>query len=114
MGSLDEDAGLVPTLPEDVPKDNEMGDGESPTESGGKSTDTTEEPAMASPRMIPIPESPANSGEPVLPPISEDSGKTSVSFDQQCAPFQVPDCMKAIMVIFRLAIYAIHANHVAI
>ena len=80
-------------LPEDVPKDNEIGDGEFPTKSGGKSTDTTGEPAMALPRLIHIPESPTNSGEPVFLPVKEDSGKTSVSFDQQCAPSQAPECV---------------------
>ena len=93
MGPLEGDTGLVLMLPEDAPKDNEMGDGELPAESGGKSTDTTEEPAMASPRLIPIPEPPTNSGEPALPPVMGDTGKTSVSLDQQCAPSQAPECV---------------------
>ena len=79
-------------LPEDVPNDHEMGDGEVPTESGGKSTDVAEEPSMASPRLIPVPDSPTNSGGPALPPIIGESGNTSVSFDQQCSPSQAPEC----------------------
>ena len=69
MGPLDEDAGLAPILFAEVPKVYEMGVGELPTESGGKSTGATEEAALASPRLIPIPESPANSGEPASPPV---------------------------------------------
>ena len=67
-----------------------MGDGELPTESRGKSTDATEEPSMAYPRLIPIPESPASSGEPAALPIVGGAGDASVSCDQQCAPSQVP------------------------
>ena len=69
MGPLDEDSGLAPMLLEDVPTDHEMGDGELPTEGGRKPTDATEEPSIASPRLISIPESPTNSGEPAAPPI---------------------------------------------
>ena len=68
---------MVPVLPEDVPKEDEMRDGDLPTESGGKSTNPAEEPAMASPRLIPTPEPPANSGEPVFPHILENSGENS-------------------------------------
>ena len=89
MGPLEGDTGLAPMLPEDAPWENEVGGGELPTESGGKSTDTTEEPVMSSPRLIPIPGPPANSGELACPPIMGDSGKTSVFF-QQCAPSQDP------------------------
>ena len=48
MGPLEGDTGLTPMLPEAAPKENEMGDGELPTESGGESTETTGGPAMAS------------------------------------------------------------------
>ena len=48
---------------------------------------------MASPRLIPIPEPPTNSGGPAFPPIMEDSGNTSVSSDQQRAPPQAPECV---------------------
>ena len=83
MGSLGGDMGLAPCLQEEVPKDCALGDGELPTESGGKSTDTSAEPALASPRLITIPESPTNSGSLVFPQVTEDSGQTSTSFDQQ-------------------------------
>ena len=63
MGQQEGDTGLVPMLPEDVPKDNAMGEGEMPTKRGGKSADLTGLPAMASSRAILIPES---------PPIRED------------------------------------------
>ena len=45
-------------LTEDVPRGDAMEDGDLPTESGGKSTNPTEGPAMASPRLIPILEPP--------------------------------------------------------
>ena len=93
MGPPEGDAGLAPTLQGEVPKENEMRDSEPPAESGGKSTDSTEEPVSTSPRLIPIPGSPTNSGEPAFPPITEDSGKTSVPFDQQCAFSQAPECV---------------------
>ena len=68
-----------------------MGDEELPTESGGESADTSEGPAFASPRLIPIPESPTNAGGPAFPQITEDSGKTSTSFDQRRALPQAPE-----------------------
>ena len=92
VGALDGDTGLAPMLPEDVPNDHEMGDGGLPTESGGKPTAVTEEPSMASPRLIPAPFSPTNSGGLGLPPIMGGSGISSVSLDQQCAPSQSPEC----------------------
>ena len=69
MGPLDGDTWLTPALQENVPSDQKMGDGEVPTESGGKSTDVTEDPSMASPHLIPVPGSPTHSGDPALPPI---------------------------------------------
>ena len=87
---MDGDTGLAPVLPADVPIDHEMGDGEMPTESGGKSTEVTEEPSLASPGLIPPPDSPANASGPALPPIFGDSGNTAVYFDQQCALSQAP------------------------
>ena len=86
MGPLRADSGLVPALPEDAPEGDAMKGGDLPTKSGGKSTNPTGDPAMASPRLLPIPESPANSGEPVFPPIVGGSGETSASFDHQWAP----------------------------
>ena len=91
MGPLGGDAGLTPFLQEGAPKDCEMGDEELPTESGGESADTSEGPVSASPRLIPIPESPTNSGGPAFPQITEDSGKTSTSFDQRRALPQAPE-----------------------
>ena len=84
--------GLAPVLQGEVTKGCELGDGELPTESGGKSSDISAEPALASPRLIPIPESPTNSGSPAFHPAMEDTGQTSDSFDQQCAPSPAPEC----------------------
>ena len=58
--------------------------------SGGISTDVTLEPSMASPRLIPAPESPPLSVQ--LPPEStvEDAEQPSASFDRNCAPSQAP------------------------
>ena len=61
--------------------------------SGGKSPDTSAEPAFASPRLIPIPESPTRSESPAFPSVTEDSGKPSNSFDKQRAPSQAPGCV---------------------
>ena len=41
--------------------------------------------------LIPISSLMANPAGPAFPPIMEDSGKTSVSLDQQCAPPQSPE-----------------------
>ena len=86
LGSAGGDMGLTLLLHGDVTKDYELGNGEAPTESGGTSPDTSAEPALASPRLIPIPESRANSGSPACPPALEDSGQPPNSFDQQRAP----------------------------
>ena len=82
MGPLDENTGLALVLAEDVPIDHAMGDGEAPTQSGGNSTEVTEEPSTASPRLIRAPGSPANSSGPALLSILGDSVNTSVSVDQ--------------------------------
>ena len=82
MGALVGNAGLVPALQEESPVDHEMGDGGLPTESGGKSTEATEEPSMAAPRLILVPDTPTNSGGQARPPIMEDWGNTPDSFDQ--------------------------------
>ena len=86
MGPRDGGTRLVPLLPEDLPVDHEMGGGEVPTEIGGKSTEATLKPSMASHRLIPVPGSPTNSGSLDPPPISENSGNSCVSSDQKCAP----------------------------
>ena len=91
VGPLYGDAGSAPALPEDLPVDNEVGDGEVPTESGGKSAEVTMEPSMASPRLIPVPGSPTNSGRLDPTPILEDSGNSSVSSRQKCAPSPGPE-----------------------
>ena len=48
---------------------------------------------MASPRLIPVPGPPTNSGRLDPPPILEDSGHSCVSFEQKCAPSQAPECV---------------------
>ena len=108
LGSMGGDMGLTPFLQGGVTKDSELGDGELPTESSGKSSDTSAGPAFrpipesqihrrdqhgASPRLMPIPESPTNSESPAFPPATEDPGQTSNSFDQQCAPSHALECV---------------------
>ena len=90
-GPLDGGTGLAPTLPEDLTVDQEMVDGEKPTESGGMSSEAPTNPSMASPRLIPVPNSPTNSGQPDPPPTLEDTGNTSASFGRKCAPLQAPE-----------------------
>ena len=46
---------------------------------------------MFSPRLIPVPGSPTNPASFDPPPISEDTGPSSESFDQKCAPSQAPE-----------------------
>ena len=86
--------GLTPFLNGEVTKDCELGAREMTTESGGQSSDTSAEPALASPRLIPIPESPKNSEDPSFPPALEDSGQPSNSFDKQRAPSQALECVR--------------------
>ena len=81
----------MPMLQEDLAVDWEMAGGEKPTESGGKISEAPTEPLMASPRLIPVPNSPANSGQPDPPPALEDTGNTSASSDRKCAPSQAPE-----------------------
>ena len=83
---------LTPFLEGGVTKNCELATKERTTESGGRSSDTSAEPALASPRLIPAPESPKNSEELCFPPALEDPGKPSNSFDDQCAPSQAPEC----------------------
>ena len=64
-----------------------------PTVCGGESSETSAEPALASPRLFPIPESPTCPESPAFPPAMEDSGQTSNSFDQRCAPSHAPECV---------------------
>ena len=83
--------GLSPSLQAALPKGCELKPGELPTMNGGKATDASDEHAMASPRMIPIPESPSRSGEPKFSSVVNDTGNTSPSFDKQRAPSQAPE-----------------------
>ena len=69
VGSMGGSMGLTPFLEGEVRKDFELGDGELPTESSGKSSDTSAEPPLASPRLIPISESPINSGSSAIPQV---------------------------------------------
>ena len=82
--------GLTPFLGGEVTKDGELVTREPTTESGGHSPDASAEPALASPRLIPNPESPENSEGPSFLPELEDLGQPSNSFDKQCAPSQAP------------------------
>ena len=61
--------------------------------SGEKSSHTSAEPALASPRSIPVPQSPTRSESPAFPSATEDSGKPSNSSDKQCAYSQAPECV---------------------
>ena len=93
LGPMSGDMGLTPFSQGEVTQDCELGDGELPTESGGKSSDTPAEPALASTRWIRIPESPTSSGSPAFHPVMEDSGQSSNSFVQQCASSKAPECV---------------------
>ena len=57
----------------------------------GESTEVTAEPSTGSPRLIPVPVSPTDSGRPDPPLTLEDSGNSSASSDRKCAPSQVPE-----------------------
>ena len=59
----------------------DVADAEQETGSGGVSTDVAREPSMASPRLIPVPDSPPLWAQ--LPPgdAVEDTGQTSASFE---------------------------------
>ena len=83
-------AGVVQTSDDALRKPLDMVGVGQESGSGGGPTDETREPPMASPRLIPVPDSPHLSIQ--LPPDSvvEDTGKTSASFDRDCAPSQAP------------------------
>ena len=76
-GSVDEDA---PMGPEPVGDGNGVAP-EQPQVAPG---------AMASPRLIPAPESPRNGEDPVAPPPQNFMGDPSASYDNKCAPSQAP------------------------
>ena len=58
--------------------------------SGGGSTDVTSEPSMASPRLIPVFDSPDLPVQLTPEPEVGDTGRTSASFDRNCAPSRGP------------------------
>ena len=92
MGPLDGGAGLVPVLPEYLHADQEVVDGKKTHPKRGKPPGVTTEPSMVSPRLIPVPGSPTNSGRPDPPPTLEDTGNSSASFGRKCASSQTPEC----------------------
>ena len=83
---------MVLVLPEDSHVDQEMADGEKLAGSGGALSEVTLEPSMASPRLIPVPDSPTSSGRSDPPPTLGDTGNSSASRGRKCAPSQVPEC----------------------
>ena len=93
MGPIAGELGLSPSLQVKLPKDCLPESEELRTASSGESAESSEEPLLASPRLIPIPESPTNSGDPTFSPVMEDSGNISPSRDKQCAPSQAPECV---------------------
>ena len=52
-------------------------------------TQTMDKP-RASPRLIPVPESPRHGEDLEPPPLENDVNDPSASFDKQCAPSQAP------------------------
>ena len=58
--------------------------------SGGVSTAVTRETPVVSPRLIPVPDSPHLSLQLPPEPEVDSTGKTSASFDPNCAPSQAP------------------------
>ena len=80
---------MVPVFTDGLRENLEMVDGEKPTESGGPSTEETDEPVMASPKLIPAPDSPPRfSNPPEVAP--DDTGHTSESFERKCVPSEAP------------------------
>ena len=85
-------SGMAPVLSDKKDKNQEMAEGEKPTGCGGRSTVETDEPSMASPRLIPVLDSPLHSARPFPGPVLGDTGRTSESFDRKCAPSRAPRC----------------------
>ena len=89
-GQLSGGAGIAPVLSDGTDNDQKMADGEKPTESGGQPTEETDEPSMASPRLIPVPDTPPRSAQPSPEAVLDDTGHTPDSLDRECAPSQAP------------------------
>ena len=81
MSQLNDGGGLAPVIQE--------GKGKT-TESGGRSTVDTDEPSMASPRLIPVPGSPPRSAQAPPEPMMDDTGHTSEPFGRNCVPSRIP------------------------
>ena len=64
---------------------------DTPTDSGGMSTADPDEPVMASPRFIPVPDSLPLSARAPSGQLLDDMGQNSGSFDRTCAPSQSPE-----------------------
>ena len=91
-GQLNGGTGMAPVLFDGLGNNEEMAEGEKPTESGGRSTEEPDEPSTASPRLRPVPDSPPHSAQPSPELVLGDTGHTSESFDRKCAPPQAPRC----------------------
>ena len=88
-------SGMAPALDEGMDNAQEMAAKETAMESGGRSTDGAREPSMASPRLIPAPDSPQHAARTPPDQVPGDTGNTSTSFDRKCAPSQAPVCENA-------------------
>ena len=86
IDSLPGDSGLAPALTDGLNDNIEMADSDKPTDSGDPSTAEPDEPVTASPRVIPVPDSPSHSDQ-VPPEMLPD--------DRSCAPSQAPRCESA-------------------
>ena len=90
MGQRPDGAEVVQTSDDATRKPADVVDvAQEPGCSGG-SDDVTREPSVASPRLIPVLDSQPMSVRLPLEPEVEDTGKTSISSDRNCAPSQAP------------------------
>ena len=95
MGQPPANSGVVSTLNGGVEDTPELVAKKTTMESEGRSTDGSRETSMASPRLIPAPDSPQHAARTPPDQVLGDTGYTSTSSDRYCAPPQAPVCENA-------------------
>ena len=90
MQSLAGGNGLAPDANEMRTDNAEMVDGGKKTDNGDQTATEPEKNVMASPRLIPVPDSPLHSATEPPATLLNDSGQTSEPFNPNCAPSQAP------------------------
>ena len=88
--SLAGGSGLAPDANENRTDNAEMAAGAKPTDNGYQPTAEPGETAMASPRLIPDPDSPVHSATGPPTTLWNDSGQTLAPFNRNCAPSRAP------------------------